>query len=108
MERMLLISAIDSNETGNRADRTGNSPISKFQTQHAYMPNQTTGKNARRAMLRKHKAGEFIEGAQPPSMRRESRGCAAAPPGGGHKDIPKKSKFPLGGEAPHNAPSTFQ
>ena len=44
MERMLLISAFDSNETGNRADRTGNSPISKFQTQHAYMPSQTTGK----------------------------------------------------------------
>ena len=44
MENALLISAIDSNETGNRADRTGNSPISKSQTQHAYIPNQPTWK----------------------------------------------------------------
>ena len=44
MERMLLISAIDSNETGNQADRTTNPSASIFQTQHAYMPNQTTGK----------------------------------------------------------------
>ncbi|MBR1898670.1 MAG: hypothetical protein IJ825_07315 [Oscillospiraceae bacterium] len=29
MERMLLIPAFDSNETGKRADRTGNSPIKK-------------------------------------------------------------------------------
>ena len=36
MENALLILSFDSNETGKRADRTGNSPISKFQTQHAY------------------------------------------------------------------------
>ena len=36
MENKILIPTFDSNETGNRADRTGNFPISKSQTQHAY------------------------------------------------------------------------
>ena len=43
-----------------------------------------------------------------PSERPESRGRGEAASGGGHKDIPKKLKFPLGGEAPHQAPSTLQ
>ena len=44
MERMLLISAIDSNETGNRADRTTNLSASIFQIQQAYDIKQTTWK----------------------------------------------------------------
>ena len=47
------------------------------------------------------------EGEQPSPERQESRGGAAAPSGGGHKDIPKKSKFTLGGEAPQSKPTTL-
>ena len=57
MENALLISAIDSNETGNRADRTGNSPITQIQTRHAYVMREIAGKDPALLLRRKHKAG---------------------------------------------------
>ena len=109
MENALLTSAIDSNETGNRADRTGNFPISKFQTQHAYMPNQTTGKSTRSSFGGSLNEEEFLEEGEQPSSKRRGvkRGAARRPSCRGHKEILNYKKLSLGGEAPHQRPPTY-
>ena len=64
MERMLLISAIDSNETGKRADRTGNSPITQIQTRHAYDMREIAGKDPALLLRRKPKRGGVLRGGR--------------------------------------------